>query len=97
MRLGGRIELLAAHVLGSVNHLALEVGEIDHVEIHQADSPHARGRQIQAQRRAQASGADQQHFGVLQLQLPFHADFGHDQVARVAQDFVLGKRNGRRG
>ena len=89
---GRRIQLLAADVFGAVDHLPLQVGEIDDVEIHQPDAPDAGRGQIQAQRRAQAAGADQQHFGVLQLELPFHADFGHDQVAAVAQDFVLRKR-----
>ena len=42
-------------------------------------------------RRAQAAGADQQHLGGLQLLLALHADFGHDQVAAVAQDLFLRK------
>ena len=60
------------------------------------DAPDAGGCQIHAQRRAQAARADQQHVRVLQLELPFHADFGHDQVPRVAQDFVVRKRRQRR-
>ncbi len=31
-------------------------------------------------------------FAALQLQLAFHADFGHDQVAAVAQNLVFGQR-----
>ena len=89
---GGRIELLAADVLGAVNHLPLQVGEIHHVEIHQADAADARRRQIQPERRAQAARADQQHLGLLQLQLAFHADFRHDQMAAVAQNLVFGQR-----
>ena len=77
-----------------MDHLALQVGEIDHVEIHQADAADAGRREIQAERRAQAAGADQQHFGGLQLQLAFHADFGHDQVPAVAQDLVFRKLGG---
>ena len=42
-----------------------------------------------AERRAETARADQQHAGLLQLQLPFHADFGHDQVPAVAEDFVF--------
>ena len=82
----------SADVLGAVNHLPLQVGEIDDIEIDQADAAHSRRCQIHAERRAQAAGADQQHFGLLQFELPFHAYFGHDQVAAVAQDFFLGKR-----
>ena len=77
---------------GGVDHLALQVGEIHHVEIDEADAADARGRQIQAQRRAQSAGAHQQHLGGLQLLLAFHAHFGDDQVAAVAQDFVLAER-----
>ena len=52
----------------------------------------ARGGQVQAERRAQAAGADQQHLGGLQLLLPFDADLGDDQVAAVAQDLVVRER-----
>ena len=50
--LGRRIQLLLADVLGPVNHLALQVGEIHHVEIHQADAADARRGEIHAERRA---------------------------------------------
>ena len=82
--LGGGIDLVAAHVLGEVNHLALQIGEIDDVEIHQADAADAGGGQIEAERRAEPAGADQQHLGGLEFQLAFHPHLGHDQVARVA-------------
>ena len=90
--LGGRIELLAAHVRGGVDHLPLQVGEVDHVEIHQADAADAGRGQVQAERRAQAAGAHQQHLGLFQLLLAFHAHFGNDQVPAVAQDLVVGER-----
>jgi hypothetical protein len=90
--LGGGINFVAAHVLGEVNHLALQVREIDHVEIHQADPPDAGGSQIEAKRRAEATGADQQHFGALEFQLAFHPHLGDDQVARIALNFVFRKR-----
>ena len=44
--------------------------------------------QVQAQRRTEPAGADQQHAGGLEPLLPVHADFGHDQVPAVAGDFV---------
>ena len=91
-RFGGGIELLAADVFGAVDHLALQVGVIDHVEIDQADAADAGGGEVEAQGRAEAAGADQADVGVLQLELPFHADFGHDQVAAIAQDLVLVQR-----
>jgi hypothetical protein len=39
-----------------VDHLALQVGEIHHVEIDHADAADAGGGQVQAERRAQAAG-----------------------------------------
>src|SRR6266851_289747 len=50
--------------------------------------------QIQSQRRAQTARANEQDFGVLQLELPVHADFRHDQVAAVAQNFLVRKGRG---
>ena len=49
----------------------------------------ARGRQIQGHRRTQSSCANTQYSCRLQFLLTFHAYFGHDQVARIAQDLVL--------
>src|ERR1035437_679998 len=94
---GGGIELLATHVPGGVNHLALEVGEVHHVEIDDADAPDARGREVQAERRAQAAGAHQQDFGRFELLLALDADFRDDQVAAVAEDFVFRERRGAAG
>ena len=89
---GGGIELLAAHVGGRVNDLPLQVGVVHHIEVDQAQRAHARGRQIQRQRRSQPARADAQHARRFQLLLALHAHLGHDQMARVAQDFVLVER-----
>ncbi len=91
---GGGVQLLASHVGGGVNDLALQVGVIHHVEVHDAERADARGSQIKRQRRTQSACADAEHLCRLQLQLPFHADFGHDQVPRVAQDLVVRERDG---
>ena len=81
-----------------MNHLPLQVGEIHDVEIHYSDSTHASGRQIHPQRSAQPACADEQHLGAFQLELAFHAHFGHDQVPAVAQNLFFRKRRGlRRG
>ena len=90
---GGGVELLAADVRGGVDHLALEVGEVHHVEIDDADAADARGREVQAERRAQAAGAHQQDFGRFEFLLALDADFRDDQVAAVAQDFVVRERD----
>ncbi len=62
------------------------------IEIHQSDAAHASRRQIEAQRRAESARADAQHLRLLELELPLHAHFGHDQVAAVAQHFFFGER-----
>ena len=83
--------------LGTERDLPLQVGEIDDVEIDEAEFADAGRGEIQAERRAESAGADQQHLGVLELELTFHADFRHDQVAAVAQDlFVAETRRGAR-
>ena len=65
----------------AVDDLALQVGGIDHVVVHQADAPDAGRRQVQRHRRAQPAGADDQHRGGLQLALAFQPHFRDQQVA----------------
>ena len=77
-----------------MNDLALQIGIVHYIEVHQGQRSYAGRAQIKRQRRAQPTRADAQYSRRLQLELPFHADFRHDQVARVAQDFVVRKRRG---
>ena len=86
---GGGIELGAAHVGGRVNDLALQIGVIDDVEVNNAERADAGRAEIKRQRRAESARADAEHLRGFQLELPRHADFRHDQVARVAQDLVV--------
>src|SRR5262249_39684840 len=53
----GRLQLGAADVRGAVQHLALQVAEIDDVEIDQADAAAPRRGQVQTERRAETAGA----------------------------------------
>ena len=85
----GGFDFRPAHVAGAEKHLPLKIREIDNIEIYQADAADARRRKIKPERRAQPAGADAENFRLLELELPVHADFGHDQVPAVAQDFVL--------
>src|SRR5579862_2483451 len=87
----GRFALVLADVAGAKSHLPLQVGEINHIEIHQAQFAHARRGQIQAQRRSETASADQKNLGIFQLELTLHTDFRHDQVAAVAQNFFVGQ------
>ncbi len=61
-----------------MQHLALQIAEIDGIEIDQPDAANAGRREIQAQWRAKTARADQQHAGSLQAFLPLDANFGHD-------------------
>jgi hypothetical protein len=58
-----------------------------------AERAHSGCAQVERQRRAQASRADTQHLRSFDLELPLHADFRHDEVARIAQNFVVGERD----
>ena len=89
----GRIEFLAPHVGGRMDDLPLQVGVVDYVEVDQAERAHPRRGQIKSQRRTEPARADAQHLRRFDLLLPLHADLGHDQMPRVAQDFVFVERH----
>src|ERR1700682_3906027 len=82
-----------------MDNLPLQVGVIHHIEVDQPQSPYARSRKVERQRRSKTARADAQHARRFQLLLPLHAHLGHDQMARVAEDFLLaeGYRNFRCG
>jgi hypothetical protein len=68
-----------------VCNLALEVGEVDRVVVDQGQAPDARRAQVQADRRAQAAGADHERMRGKQALLPLDADFVEQDMARVPQ------------
>ena len=74
---------LAGALLG-VEHLALEVAQVDHVRVDDAQRAHARGGEVERGGRAQPARAQQQHLGLEQLRLTLLADLGEDEVAAVA-------------
>src|SRR5215472_16478603 len=83
--------------LKSSSDLALEIREVDDVEIDQAEFADTCRGKIKAQRRAQPASANEKNFGVFQLELPVHADFRHDEMAAVAQNLFLRKTRARLG
>ncbi len=85
---GGSLQLLDPDVLRAVDDLALQVGNVDHIGIDDADRADAGRGQVQAERRAQPARADQQHLGGLQLLLAGQRDLRHDQVPAVAHDLI---------
>ena len=90
-RLAGALDLLLADAVVGVDDLALEVREVDDVEVDDPDRPHACGREIQGGRRAEPARADQQHLRAEQLRLALRADLGDQQVAAVALLLGLGE------
>src|SRR5207249_2349233 len=88
-RFGGGGKFGASHILGAMDHLPLQVGEVHYIKVHQAELAHAGGGQVQGQGRPEPSGSDAKHLRLLQLQLALYPDFRHDQVPAVAQDLVI--------
>ena len=89
-------ELRPPDVSGGKEDLALQIRIIHDVEVYEADCADARRREVERERRAQASRADREHPCGLQLLLPLHAHLRHDQVARIAADLLVGERRLRR-
>jgi len=94
-RLGG-FGFGLADVAGAEGDLALEIREVDDVEINETDVADARGGEIEAKRRAEAAGADEKGFGAFEFELTFHAHLRHDEVAAVAEDFFVSEARCRR-
>ena len=77
-------DLRLPDVVGLVKDLALQVRAVDDVEVDDADRADAGEREVERDRRAEATGADDEHARFDDLALPGAADLGHDQVAAVA-------------
>ena len=84
----GRVQFGPADVGGAVQDLPLQIAEIDDVEIDEAEPADAGCGEVEAQRRAEAAGADEQHAGRFEPLLAVDADLRHDQVPAVAGDFA---------
>ena len=74
-----------------MNNLSLQVRVIHHIEIDESERAHPGCAKIKRQWGSQATRADTEHTRRFQLLLALHAHLGHDQVARVAQDFIVGE------
>ena len=88
----GRGELGAAHIVGRVDDLPLQVAEVDDVKVDDAEAPDAGRRQVHRGRRTEAARADAQDAARLDLALRVHAHLRHDQVPAVALDLVRRQR-----
>ena len=85
----GGLGLGPANVRGAVDDLALEVGEVHRVEIHDAEFADARGGQVHRDGRAEPARADAEHAGGANFLLALQPHFGQNQMPRVAADFVV--------
>src|SRR3989475_1685183 len=81
------VDLLPPDVIRAVQHLALEVRLVDHVEVDEPETADAGGAQVLRERDSEPARANDQSGRLLEPQLPRHPDFGEDQVARVPLDF----------
>jgi hypothetical protein len=64
--------------------LPLKIGQIDIVEIDDAEGPDSGGCQIKRGRRSKSSGADAQNARSFESILTLGCDLGDDEVTRVA-------------
>ncbi len=91
-RLLGGVHLGGADALGGVDHLALQVRQVHVVVVDDPERPHAGRGKIEGGRRAEPTGAEQEHLRVEQLLLAIGPDLGDQQVARVALALLGGER-----
>ena len=91
------VDLGAADVRVAVEQLAVQVRLVDDVEVDQAQATDAGGGEVHPERRTETAGADHQHLGGLELQLPLGTDLGHDEVPAVAEDLLRTQLLGLRG
>jgi hypothetical protein len=88
----------AADARVGVGDLALQVGEVDLVVVHQRDVADAGSGQVQRDRGAQSAGADHQGVAGTDARLAVDAEFLKQDVARIAQQVVVvHARSGPRG
>ena len=90
-RRGRGVRLGGAHRGGGVDDLALQVGHVHDVVVHDPQGARARGRQVQGRRGAQAPGAYEQDAGGADALLAGHPHLGYQGVATVALQLGPGK------
>jgi hypothetical protein len=71
--------------------LALQVRELHHIIVDQADTADAGGGEVEGEWGAETAGADDQDTGVAQPGLAGAAQLGEKNVPGIALDLVLGE------
>ncbi|MNI51315.1 hypothetical protein D3C73_1060350 [compost metagenome] len=72
-----------------MNDLALQVGQVDRVEVRQVHLANAGGRQIQRHWRAKAAKTDDQYAAVLEPQLAIDIDVLQQNLPTVTQQLLI--------
>ena len=75
--------------VGTMQDLALQIGQVDRVAVGQRDASDPGGGKIQGGRRTQAAGADHDRVAGKQAFLPLDAYLRQEDVARVAQQLFV--------
>src|SRR5216110_1756437 len=92
-----RRKLRAPHVRRSMQQLALQVAEVNDVEVDDADTSHTGGGEVHRSRRSETTRADAEDTSGFQLLLSVDADLRHDEMPRVPFDLVGVQLSGRSG
>ena len=71
-----------------MDHLALEIGELHHISIHDSNAAHACRGQVQQQGRSQPSTANTQHRSLLQPELTGRTNLRKNQMAGVTPPLI---------
>ena len=80
----GAFHLRSVQVLGLVDDLALQVTEVNHIGIHDTDMSHASRSEVEGNWRAQASGTNDEYFGIEELFLSLESYILKEDVAAVS-------------
>jgi hypothetical protein len=88
---GGGLDLGLADVGGLEQHLALQVGDLDHIRIDEPQTPDTGGGEIERRRGPKPARADDNDRGALQRLLARPAHLAQHQMPGVALDLVGGK------
>ena len=86
----GRFGLRHPDPVVGVEDLTLQIREVDHVHVDDADRADPRRREVEGHRRPEPPRADAQNLGVEELRLPRLTYLGQEKVAAVA-DLLLGR------
>ena len=88
------VNFFTADIARAVEDLALEVGEVNGVEIDKPDASDTRRRQIHGDRGAETARSDAEDAGGLEPLLSLEGYLGHDEVARITGDLVIAQFHG---